>query len=116
MTEEEKIEKIIKDGHLIANKIKAAQTVSEIDDLDGEIKEFSSFVDENFGIIDDFDNRKDCELSTFLYIALDWKKRALQPENRNNTATDQLAERYMSDYIELLDSRKWVVGSYGEKL
>lgn len=116
MTEEEKIAKILKDGHMIADKIKAAQTISEVDNLTKEIKEFSDFADENFGIVDDFDNRLDCELSTFLFIALDWKKRTLQPENYDNEATSQLAERYMTDYIEFLDSREWAISSYGKKL
>jgi len=112
MTEEEKIEKIIKDGHLIANKIKAAQSVSEINDLDGEIKKFSSFVDENFGTSVDYEDEKSSDLTAMIYMAAEEKARQLEYYPSENHAGNE----DVLDFESMLDSRKWTAGSYGEKL
>lgn len=113
---EELIEKVIKDGHKIADKIRSAATVEEVDALESEIERYSDFADENFGIVDDFDDKKDCELSTFLYVAVDWKNKTLYPENVDNSDTQKLFEGYLDDFENFLDSREWVDSSYGVSL
>lgn len=110
------IEKIILDGHSIANKIKSAGSVSELEKMSDEIAKYSNLVDENFGILDDFDGRKDSELSTFLYVALDWAKKSHYPENKDNSATKQLAENFTQDFISFLDSKQWINQSYGQNV
>lgn len=105
---EDNIEKVVKNGHSIADKIEKASDVSEIENLSKEIEEYCNFVCENFGTVSDFDGEKECDLTTFLYVALDWKKKSLYPENEGNVTVRQLAEEYMSQFIEELDSKTWV--------
>ena len=101
------IEKAIKDGHLIAEKIKNANSVVEIDDLTDEIEEYCDFIDENFGVVNDFDE-KDCSLTISLYVALDWRKKSLFIENKNNRMTARLSTEFLRQFIEELESKSWV--------
>lgn len=96
------IEKAIKDGHLIAEKIKNANSVVEIDDLTDEIEEYCDFIDENFGVVNDFDEKK-CELSTTLFMATEEKARQLEyyPEKK------ALGNDDIIDFENMLDSKYW---------
>lgn len=104
MTKDELIEKIINDGIAIADKIKAAKTVKEIESLDKEIKELADIIDDNFGIELDFDDEKENGLSSMLYMAAEEKIRQLEyyPEQdkTRNADTD-----YFLDYLL---SRNWI--------
>ena len=113
--DEELIEKAIKDGHKIADKIRDAKTLDGIKELSSEVEEYSDFVNENFGILDDYDER-DCEISAFLHVAYDWKQTVLQSENLNKLAAKKIYEEFMKQYLDFLNSKIWINGSYGIKL
>ena len=114
-TNEELIKRAIKEGHEIAHKIQSAKTISEIDRLSDEVEKYCDFVNENFGVLNDYDE-KDCEISVFLNVAFDWKRTSLQPENIGNPATENLYEEFMRQYLDFLDSKVWIKESYGIKL
>lgn len=110
------IEKVIKGGHLIAEKIRSANNMHDFDTLvEDEISKYSNFVDENFGVIepDDLFGEKSCELTTFLFVAVDWKRKTLQEGNSDNVEVEKEFKGYLEDFENFLDSKKWVKGSFG---
>ena len=111
MTNREKIELTIRDGRLIADTIRNASNIQELNNAVERIEQYCDFVDKNFGILNDIDNERECSLTTSLYVALDWKKKALYPENKNNPSANQLANNYLEQFVEELDSKKWTEGA-----
>lgn len=101
---EELIEKVIKDGHKIADKIRSAATVEEVDALESEIERYSDFVDENFGIYDDI-GEKNCELSMMLFMAAEEKARYLE---YHQDEPREISNESVKDFEEMLDSKEWV--------
>ena len=97
------VEKAMKDGYSIAEKIKNANSVAEIDNLTDEIEEYCDFVDENFGVFNDFDEKK-CDLSAMLFMAAEEKARQLEyyPDKKVLGNDDAV------DFENMLDSRYWV--------
>ena len=106
MSTSERADEIIKNGHLIANKIKNASSVSDIDALSEEIERYSDFVNENFGVVDDF-GEKICELYFMLHMAAEEKARQIEyyPDKAEAGNEDVL------DFEEMLDSKDWIKNS-----
>lgn len=106
MNAAEKVRKAIEEGHLIANKIKNASNISTIDTLSGEIEKYCDFMNKNFGVIDDF-NEKTCALSFMLHMAAEEKARQLEyyPDKTEAGNED------VSDFENMLDSKIWIKNS-----
>ena len=101
------INKVIEDGHEIIDKMRSISSLSELEKLEPIIEIYADFVDENFGEPSDLDDEKECSLTTSLYVALDWKRKSLYPENLNYEPTQVLVKIFMDDFIEELDGESW---------
>ena len=111
MTESEKINKVVNEGHVIAEKMRFIDDIDELEALiSNKINTYGNFVDDNFGVYepDDLFNEKSCELTTFLYVALDWKRKTLYPENKDNLGTKKNFKSFLNDFEKYLDSKEWV--------
>lgn len=101
------INKVIEDGHEIIDRMRPISSLSELEELKPIIDKYADFVDENFGEPLDFSDEKDCSLTTSLYVALDWKRKSLYPENLDFEPTQVLAKDFMDGFIEELDGESW---------
>ena len=101
------INKVIEDGHEIIDKMRPISKLSELEKLKPIIDKYADFVDENFGEPSDFSDGKWCSLMTSLYVALDWKRKSLYPENLNYEPTQNLAKEFMDGFIDELDGESW---------
>lgn len=101
------INKVIEDGHEIIDRMRLISKFSELEELKPIIDKYADFVDENFGEPLDFSDEKDCSLTTSLYVALDWKRKSLYPENLDFEPTQVLAKDFMDGFIEELDGESW---------
>ena len=104
MDNPEKIEKTIAEGHLVASKIKSANSVSDIDNLSDEIKKYCDFVNESFGTLNDLNDEKECDLSAMLYMAAEEKARQLE----YYPGKDEAGNEDIIDFENMLDSKIWV--------
>ena len=102
------INKVIEGGHIIIDKMRTTSSLSELEELVPNIDRYSDFVNENFGEPSDFSDGKWCSLMTSLYVALDWKRKSLYPENLNYDPTQVLAKDFMDGFIDELDGESWV--------
>ncbi len=102
------INKVIEDGHEIIDRMRPISKLSELEKLKPIIDKYADFVDENFGEPLDFSDEKDCSLTTSLYVALDWKRKSLYPENLDYEPTQVLAKEFMDGFIKELDGESWV--------
>ena len=102
------INKVIEDGHMIIDKMRLISSLSELEELALDIDSYADFVNENFGEPLDFSDEKDCSLTTSLYVALDWKRKSLYPENLDFEPTQVLAKDFMDGFIKELDGESWV--------
>ena len=102
------INKVIEDGHAIIDKMRLISSLSELEELEPIIDKYADFVDENFGEPSDLDDEKECSLTMSLYVALDWKRKSLYPENLDYEPTQVLAKDFMDGFIEELDGESWV--------
>ena len=101
------IKKALDVGHSIAKKLGTVDNMADLEKLSNEIDSYADFVDDAFGVPDEFFGEKSCELSLYVYIALNWKREDLHPENVNNPSTKRLAKRFLDDFVEYLDSSDW---------
>ena len=102
------INKVIEDGHAIIDKMLLISSLSKLKELEPDIDKYTDFVNENFGEPSDFSDGKWCSLMTSLYVALDWKRKSLYPENLNYEPTQILAKDFMDGFIKELDGESWV--------
>lgn len=102
------INKVIEDGHEIIDKMRLISKSSELEELKPIINNYADFVNENFGEPSDVSDGKWCSLMTSLYVALDWKRNSLYPENLDFEPTQVLAKDFMDGFIEELDGESWV--------
>ena len=102
------INKVIEDGHEIIDKMRPISNLSELEKLEPIIDKYADFVDENFGEPSDISDGKWCSLMTSLYVALDWKRKSLYPENLDYGPTQVLAKDFMDGFIKELDGESWV--------
>ena len=102
------INKVIEDGHEIIDRMRPISKISELKKLEPIIDKYTDFVNENFGEPSDFSDGKWCSLMTSLYVALDWKRNSLYPENSDYEPTQNLAKQFMDGFIDELDGESWV--------
>ena len=102
------INKVIEDGHEIIDRMRPISKISELKKLEPIIDKYTDFVNENFGEPSDFSDGKWCSLMTSLYVALDWKRKSLYPENLDYRPTQNLAKQFMDGFIDELDGESWV--------
>ena len=102
------INKVVEDGHEIIDRMRPISKLSELEKLKPIIDKYADFVDEKFGEPLDFNDEKDFSLTTSLYVALDWKKKSLSPENLDFEPTQVLAKDFMDGFIDELDGESWV--------
>ena len=102
------INKVIEDGHEIIDRMRPISTLSELEKLVPDIDRCADFIDENFGEPSDVDDGKECSLTTSLYVALDWKRKSLYPENLDYEPTQNLAKDFIDGFIKELDGESWV--------
>ena len=102
------ISKVIEDGHEIIDRMRPISKISELKKLEPIIDKYTDFVNENFGEPSDVSDGKWCSLMTSLYVALDWKRNSLYPENLDYEPTQNLAKQFMDGFIDELDGESWV--------
>ena len=101
------VESAIKQGENLANKINLAKTTTQLDILYKEVEYYTNFINNEFGIIDDFSekNEKYCELSFYAYMAANEKSDNLEYYNTHPEETASGVE----DFLDYLESMKWLV-------
>ena len=99
-------ELVIKQGENLANKINLAKTTTQLDILYEEVENYTNFINNEFGIIDDFSekNEKYCELSFYAYMAANEKSDNLEYYNAHPEETASGVE----DFLDYLKSMKWL--------
>lgn len=96
----------IRDGIKLANEIKSATTELQLDELENKIKKYTIFLDDNFSYSNDSlpeDNRF-CELSFYIYMALNEKRDHLEYYN----AHPEITSDGVVDFLDYLESMKWI--------
>lgn len=96
----------IRDGIKLADEIKSATTESQLDELENKIEKYTIFLDNNFSYSNDSlpeDNRF-CELSFYIYMALNEKRDHLEYYNSHPAVTSD----GVLDFLDFLDSKKWL--------
>ena len=104
---EKLIEKALKEGRELADKIQSAKTILEIDALSDEIEKYGDFADKSFGIIDEFTKNEDdkySDLTFYLYMAIEEKKLHLDYYNLH---PNEICSGIL-DFINYLESKTWV--------
>ena len=106
------IEKVINDGHLIANKIRNASSISDINDLSDEIEKYYSFVNENVGEVDELSENEELysQLSFYLSMAIETKERHLAYPHEE---IKDYGNEDVDTFEEYLDSKEWLKNSAG---
>ena len=107
MNKEEKIKKVIRDSHNIADKILKANTMMALQSLIPEIETYSDFVNQEFGDLDEFSEdplEKYSELTFYCHMALEDKTDHLEYYAGHPEEVSQ----GVSDFLNYLDSRKWL--------
>lgn len=99
------IETALKTGHKLAEKIKSAKTVQELKSLNPELEQYCDFLNKNFGEIDEFDanDEKYCQLSFYIFMAVESKISHLSYGNDDNSGVD--------DFLTYLNSKEWAKNS-----
>ena len=100
------IELAVKQGESLANKINLAKTTTQLDTLYKEVENYTNFINNEFGIIDDFSekNEKYCELSFYAYMAVNEKSDNLE---YYNVHPEEMASG-VEDFLDYLKSMKWL--------
>ena len=100
------IESAIKQGKNLANKINLAKTTAQLDTLYKEVENYTNFINNEFGIIDDFSekNEKYCELSFYAYMAVNEKSDNLE---YYIVHPEEMASG-VEDFLDYLKSMKWL--------
>ena len=96
----------IRDGIKLADEIKSATTELQLDELENKIEKYTIFLDDNFSYSNDSlpeDNRF-CELSFYIYMALNEKRDHLEYYNAHPEVTSD----GVLDFLDFLDSKKWL--------
>lgn len=104
-------ERVLAEGHEIAEMISSASNPSDLENMKDKIAAYTDFVDENFGTAGDPDEEKESQLSLMLYVAVGWKRSALENGNKD---TLRLAEKYLTEFKDYLESGDWVKNSSSE--
>lgn len=93
-------------GRALAQKMRDCQTLTSLERLEPEIKEFSDRFDDEFGVADDPSwPEKSTSLTMSLWVAFNWRRDHLaQPDNQN---VARLADEYLDQFVKALESGDW---------
>ena len=96
----------IRDGIKLANEIKSATTELRLDELENKIKKYTIFLDDNFSYSNDSlpEDDRFCELSFYIYMALNEKRDHLEYYN----AHPEITSDGVVDFLDYLESMKWI--------
>src|SRR5574344_1066235 len=96
------IEKVLNDGHKIAEEIRKAKTLDDLEDLDSQIDFYTSYVDNNFGEHDDeqYPDEKNSELTYILSDAMEDKEVYLMTQKNGSKQWDDIL---LIDFEKMLD-------------
>lgn len=96
----------IRDGIKLADEIKSATTESQLDELENKIKKYTIFLDDNFSYSNDSlpEDDRFCELSFYIYMALNEKRDHLEYYN----AHAEITSDGVVDFLDYLESMKWI--------
>ncbi|TWO98698.1 hypothetical protein EUA79_02805 [TM7 phylum sp. oral taxon 351] len=99
------IEKAIQDGKKLAEEINSAKSEIQLDKLEGNIEQYANFLDNNFSYSNDSlpEDDRFCELSFYIYIALEEKGDHLEYYNEHPEVTSD----GVVDFLDYLESMKW---------
>lgn len=96
----------IRDGVKLADEIKSATTESQLDGLENKVEKYTIFLDDNFSYSNDSlpEDDRFCELSFYIYMALNEKRDHLEYYNAHPDVTSD----GVLDFLDFLDSKKWL--------
>ena len=96
----------IRDGLKLADEIKSATTESQLDELENKVEKYTIFLDDNFSYSNDSlpEDDRFCELSFYIYMALNEKRDHLEYYN----AHPEITSDGVLDFLDFLDSKKWL--------
>lgn len=100
------VEIAIRNGMKLADEIKAATTESQLDELEDKVEKYTIFLDNNFNYSNDSlpEDDRFCELSFYIYMALNEKRDHLEYYN----AHPGLTSDGVLDFLDYLESMKWI--------
>ena len=96
---------VIRDGKKLADEIKSATTESQLDELENKVEKYTIFLDDNFSYSNDSlpEDDRFCELSFYIYMALNEKRDHLEYYN----AHPEITSDGVLDFLNYLNSMKW---------
>ena len=96
----------IRDGMELADEIKSAITETQLDELENEVEKYTIFLDDNFSYSNDSlpEDDRFCELSFYIYMALNEKRDHLEYYN----AHPEITSDGVVDFLDYLESMKWI--------
>lgn len=96
---------VIRDGKKLADEIKSATTESQLDELENKVEKYTIFLDDNFSYSNDSlpEDDRFCELSFYIYMALNEKRDHLEYYNAHREVTSD----GVLDFLNYLNFMKW---------
>ena len=100
------IEIAIRDGTKLADEIKSATIESQLDELENKVEKYAIFLDDNFSYSNGSlpEDDRFCELSFYIYMALNEKRDHLEYYN----AHPEITSDGVVDFLDYLESMKWI--------
>ena len=100
------VEIAIRDGMKLADEIKSATTELQLDELENKVKKYTIFLDDNFSYSNNSlpEDDRFCELSFYIYMALNEKRDHLEYYN----AHPEITSDGVVDFLDYLESMKWI--------
>ena len=96
----------IRDGTKLADEIKSATIESQLDELENKVEKYTIFLDDNFSYSNGSlpEDDRFCELSFYIYMALNEKRDHLEYYN----AHPEITSDGVVDFLDYLESMKWI--------
>lgn len=100
------VEIVIRDGTNLADEIKSATTEWQLNELENKVEKYTIFLDDNFSYSNDSlpEDDRFCELSFYIYMALNEKRDHLEYYN----AHPEITSDGVVDFLDYLESMKWI--------
>lgn len=105
MIDDRMVDRVLKEGFLIAKKIQETDDISSSGPLLIEIEKYCDFVNENFGVVDDFsENKKYCDIDFYIHMAIKEKEEHLEYYKKRRDITSN----GILDFLDYLNSKEWL--------
>ena len=105
MIDDRMVDRVLKEGFLIAKKIQETDDISSSGPLLIEIEKYCDFVNENFGVVDDFsENKKYCDIDFYIHMAIKEKEEHLEYYKKHGDITSN----GILDFLDYLNSKEWL--------